>query len=227
MEQFVWLLVTLLHVLLPPLSHSIRVCTQRDRTLSLGLAAFCNGGSAEHYRKVRGSCSYSVFERKGNTPIDIHHQLTEVHGESCMDIKTSKSGVGSLHLVTLKFMMKNEAGDCQLATRPSRRLRKPCVKIGGSLCISAFRFLRFLEPPFIEFWRTSWNIWRCAQDGSHKCWQKVTNGNEWTLAINFFVVMQTKRLTFQFDCHRRWNLSIPLDTWNETTVTSLAAFLFA
>ena len=24
---------------------------------------------------------------EGNTPIEIHHQLTEVYGESCMDIK--------------------------------------------------------------------------------------------------------------------------------------------
>ena len=84
MELFVRLLITPLSVLLPSLSHSIRACAHRDRTLSLGLAAFCNEAPAEHYCEVR---NYSVFERKGNTAIEIHHQLTEVYGESCMDIK--------------------------------------------------------------------------------------------------------------------------------------------
>ena len=63
-ELFVQLLATLLRVLLSPLSHSIQTCAQGDRTLSLGLAAFCNGPHTEHYREVRSSRSYSVFERK-------------------------------------------------------------------------------------------------------------------------------------------------------------------
>ena len=63
-ELFVQLLATLLRVLFPPLSHSIQACAPRDRTLSLGLAAFCNGTPVEHYREVRSSRSYSVFERK-------------------------------------------------------------------------------------------------------------------------------------------------------------------
>ena len=74
-------------VLLRPLSHSTQTCAHRDRKLSLGLAAFCNGGPAEHYCKVRSLCSYSVFEQKGNTPIGIYHQLTEVYGKSCMDVE--------------------------------------------------------------------------------------------------------------------------------------------
>ena len=68
--------------------------------------------------------------------LEIRHQLTEVYGELRMDIKKSESGVG-VHLVALNFTTKNEAGDCQLATRRSRRLRKPCVKISvDDLCIS-------------------------------------------------------------------------------------------
>ena len=35
-----------------------------------------------------------------------------------------------------------------------------------------------------------------TQDGSHECWQKTTKGNEWTLPVNFFAAMQTKRITF-------------------------------
>ena len=64
MELFLWFLAALLHVLFPPLSHSIQACTHRDRTLSLGLAAFCNGVPAEHYREVRSSHNYSVSERR-------------------------------------------------------------------------------------------------------------------------------------------------------------------
>ena len=144
----------------------------RDRMFSLCLAAFCNGAPAEHYRELQNSCNFSVFERKRQ------HTDWNLSSIDRSISKRSETGVGSLHLVALKFMTKNEAGDCQLAKRWSRRLRNPCVKIGGSLwMISAFRFLRFLEP-FIGFWWTSCNIGKCVQDGSHECWQKTTNSNE-------------------------------------------------
>ena len=103
-----------------------------------------------------------------------------------------------LHLLALEFTTKNKAGDSQLATRLSQKLRKPCVKIDRSLWISAFRFPRFLEPPFIRFWWTSCNIGRCVQDGSNECGQKTTNGNKWTLPVNFSAAMQTKSITFWF-----------------------------
>ena len=130
--------------------------------------------------------------------------------------KASESCVGSFCLVALKFMTKNEAGDRHLAKSWSRRLRNPCVKIGESLwMISAFQFLRFLES-FIGFWWTSCNFGKCVQDGSHECWRKITNGNEWTLPVNFSAAMQTKRITFWIwlsratkpgntTSHLRWN----------------------
>ena len=42
----------------------------------------------------------------------------------------------------------------------------------------------------------SWNIGRCAQDGSHACSQKTTNGNALTPHVNFFSAMETKMTTF-------------------------------
>ena len=53
--------------------------------LSFGLADFCNGAPDENYREVR--TVIRPFNAKGITPIEIHHQLNEVYGESCMDIK--------------------------------------------------------------------------------------------------------------------------------------------
>ena len=42
----------------------------------------------------------------------------------------------------------------------------------------------------------SWNIGRCAQDGSHACSQKTTEGNALTHHANFFSATQTKMTTF-------------------------------
>ena len=85
MELFLRLLATVMRVLLPPLSHSIQAYAHRDWMLSLGLAAFCNGVPTEHYREVHAIIRF--LKAKGNTPIEIHYQLTEVYGESCMEIK--------------------------------------------------------------------------------------------------------------------------------------------
>ena len=159
--------------------------------------------------KVRAVIRF--LNAKGKTPIEIHHQFTEVYDESCMDIKSIRKWCWSLHLTALKFVMKNKAGDRHLAKTRSRH------KIGGSLwVISAFRFLRFLKPSFIRFWWTNCNIGRCAQDVSHECWQKTTNGNESTLPVNFSAAMLTKRITFRIwlsrvtkpghtTSHLRWN----------------------
>ena len=48
---------------------------------------------------------------KGVKPIEIHRQLTEVYGQSCMDFKKSVSALGTLQLVAWKFKMMKEAGD--------------------------------------------------------------------------------------------------------------------
>ena len=52
------------------------------RCLILAWQTFCNGTPAENYGKV---CAVIRFlNTKGNTPIEIRHQLTKVYGESCM-----------------------------------------------------------------------------------------------------------------------------------------------
>lgn len=40
-----------------------------------------------NYHQVESSCNYSIFESKGIKPVEIHRQLTEVYGQSCMDVK--------------------------------------------------------------------------------------------------------------------------------------------
>ena len=85
---------------------------------------------------------------KGVKP-QIHRQLTEMYGESCMNVKNVRkccreftAGRTEIH--------DEKAGDRQFPTRESRRLKKSCVKIGGSLSmISSFWFLRFLEAPLV------------------------------------------------------------------------------
>ena len=94
----------------------------------------------------------SFLNAKGNTPIEIHHQLTEVYSEMCMDIKNIRKWCREFAFDRTEIHDENEAEGHNLATRLSRRLRKPCLKNGESLwMISAFRFLRFFEAQFFGF----------------------------------------------------------------------------
>lgn len=49
------------------------------------------------------------------------------------------------------------------------------------------------------------------------------DGNAWKQFLSFCNAMQQKELIFDKDCHRRWNMDLLGDNWNETTITAIAA----
>lgn len=59
--------------------------------------------------------------------------------------KTFPSGIEDLQPVVLKFKTNKGAGNRQFPTSQSQRLRKSCVKIGGSLWIICFLIAEVLR----------------------------------------------------------------------------------
>ena len=91
--------------------------------------------------------------------------------------KTSVSGVGSLQLVTWKFTMKKEAGDCQFPTRQSRRLNKSCVTIGGSLLMISRSTIGRTLTEKLEYRKVCARWVPCMLTEDHQ-WQRIDSSRE-------------------------------------------------
>jgi histone-lysine N-methyltransferase SETMAR len=91
--------------------------------------------------------------------------------------KTSISGVGSLQLVTWKFTMKKEAGDCQFPTRQSRRLNKSCVTIGGSLLMISRSTIGRTLTEKLEYRKVCARWVPCMLTEDHQ-WQRIDSSRE-------------------------------------------------
>ena len=123
--------------------------------------------------------------------------MIEVYGESCMDIKSIRKwcrefafGRTEIHdekLSGRQSTCKETVVEVEKTMHNDRRvsLDDLCVSIPEVSLTTIYRIST-----------ASCNIGRCAQDGSHECWQKTTNGNEWTLPVNFSAAIQTKNNNF-------------------------------
>ena len=87
---------------------------------------------------------------KGVKPIEIHRQLMEVYGESCMDVKNIREWCREFTAGRTKIHDEERGGRPSISDETVAKVENSCVKIGGSLSIiSAFCFLRFLEAPLV------------------------------------------------------------------------------
>ena len=87
-KLFLWLLATLVFVV-----HTPEPAPTRTSILRTVLA--WQSFLMELPIDATAKCEvHAVFKLKNIKPIEIHRQLTEVYGESCMDDKMSASGVG-------------------------------------------------------------------------------------------------------------------------------------
>ena len=158
--------------------------------LSLAAPARCEVRAVIRFLNVRGV-----------KPIEIHRQLTEVYGESCMDVKNVR-----------KWCREFTAGRTEIHDERSGRPSisdETVAKVEqimhqdrritlDDLCILVPEVSRSTIGRTLT---KSWNIGRCAQDVFHACSQKTTNGNALSPHANFFSATQTKIRHFGFDCH--------------------------
>uniref|UniRef100_A0A0L8H3J0 Uncharacterized protein n=1 Tax=Octopus bimaculoides TaxID=37653 RepID=A0A0L8H3J0_OCTBM len=77
---------------------------------------------------------FGSLNAKGIKPIEIHRQLMEVYGESCMDVKNFREWCKEFAAGRTEIHDEKRCGRPSISDeRQSRSLSKSCVKISGTL----------------------------------------------------------------------------------------------
>ena len=177
--------------LLSPLGRSVLVRQPFVMELPLAAPARC---------EVRAVIRF--LNAKGVKPIEIHRQLMEVYGESCMDVKNIRKWCREFTAGRTEIHDEERSGRPSISdetvAKVEQILRQDRRITLDYLCIllpevSRSTIGRTLTEK-LEYRKV------CAR-WSHACSQKTTNGSALNPHANFFSATQTKMTTFGFDCH--------------------------